>query len=129
MQNICLLQIDELLVSNGNSLKDFSCLPQPIRSNSYILENRFLIDELSYDRTIMSEMHESLYRCLTAEQLNVYENIMTTVHSQVGGFIFLIWIWWNRKNIYVNIIQWNQIYRNDNIKCSFKWDCSFLAEK
>ena len=89
LQNICLLQIDELLVSNGKPLKDFSCLPKPIRSNSYLLENRFLIDELIYDRTTMSEMHESLYRCLTAEQLNVYENIMITVHNQVGGFFFL----------------------------------------
>ena len=40
----------------------------------------------------MSEMHESLYIyiyiyiCLTIEQLNVYENTMTVVHNQVGGF-------------------------------------------
>ena len=37
----------------------------------------------------MSEMHESLYTCLTAEQLNVYENIMIVVHNQEGGFFFL----------------------------------------
>jgi len=53
------------------------------------LKIRFLIDELSYDRTAISETHESLYRCLTAEQLNVYENIMTTVHNQVGGFFYM----------------------------------------
>jgi len=34
----------------------------------------------------MSVMHESLFRCLTVEQLDVYENIMTAVRTQVGGF-------------------------------------------
>ena len=92
IQNICLLQIDELLVSNGKSLKDFSCLPPPTRSTSYILENRFLINELSCDRTSMYEIHASLFKCLTTEQSNAYENIMTVVHTQVGGFFFLICI-------------------------------------
>ena len=44
-------------------------------------------------------MHASLFKCLTAEQLNVCENIMTAV--QLGGFFFLIRIWRNMQNIYV----------------------------
>jgi len=44
LQNLCLLQVKELLISNGKSLKDFSCLPKPIHLDSFIYENRFIID-------------------------------------------------------------------------------------
>jgi len=86
IQNLYLLQLEELLISNGKSLKDFNSLPQPIHSNSFIYENRFIIDELNYDKLQMSEMHSSFFQSLTVEQLVVYENIMTTVLSQVGSF-------------------------------------------
>jgi len=37
----------------------------------------------------MSEMHCSLFQSLTLEQVEVYENIMTAVLPEVGGFLFL----------------------------------------
>jgi len=86
LENLCLLQVEDLLLSNGKSLKHFNSLPQPIHSDSFIYENRFIIDELNYDKIQMSEMHASLFQSLTTKQLDVYENIMTTVLSQVGGF-------------------------------------------
>jgi len=70
-------------------LKDFPSLPQPIHSDSFIYQNRFIIDELNYDKIEMSEMHCSLFQSLTPEQVDVYENIMTAVLSKVGGFFFL----------------------------------------
>jgi len=39
----------------------------------------------NYEKIQMSEMHASLFQSLTTEQLDVYENIMTAVLSQVGG--------------------------------------------
>jgi len=89
IQNLCLLQLKDLLISNGKSLKDFNSLPQPIHSDSFIYDNRFIINELNYDKLQMSEMHSSLCQSLTVEQLLVYENIMTVVLSQVGSFFFL----------------------------------------
>jgi len=89
IQNLCLLQLEELLILNGKSLKDFNSLPQTIHSDSFIYENRLIIDELNYDKIQMSEIHFSLFQSLTVEQLVVYENIMTAVLSQVGGFFFL----------------------------------------
>jgi len=83
IQNLCLQQLEELFISNGKSLKDFNSLPQPIHSDSFIYENRFIIDELNYDKIQISEIHSSLFQSLTAKQLVVYENIMTTVLSQV----------------------------------------------
>ena len=82
-------------------MKDFPSLPQPIHSDSFIYQNRFIIDELNYDKIEISEMHCSFFQSLTPEQVKVYENIMTAVLSEVGGFFFLIWLWSNRKNFHV----------------------------
>jgi len=89
IQNLCLLQVEDLLISNGKSLKDFPSLPQPIHSDAFIYQNRFIIDELNYDKIEMSGMHCSLFQSLTSEQVEVYENILTAVLSEVGGFFFL----------------------------------------
>jgi len=50
--------------------------------------NRFIIDELNYDKMSMSEMNSSFFQSLTVEQVDVYENIMTTILSEVGDFSF-----------------------------------------
>ena len=78
-------------------MKDFLSLPQPIHSDSFIYQNRFIIDELNYDKIEMSEMHCSLFQSLTPEQVKVYENIMTAVLSEVGGFFFLYGFGGTRK--------------------------------
>jgi len=69
-------------------LKDFPNLPQPIHLDSFIYQNRFIIDELNYDKIEMSEMHCSLFQSLTPEQVEVYENIMTATLLEVCGFFF-----------------------------------------
>jgi len=79
IQNLCLLQVKDLLISNSKSLKDFSSLPQPIHSYSFIYENRFIIDELNYDKIKISEIYSFLFQSLTTVQVDVYENIMTTI--------------------------------------------------
>ena len=70
-------------------MKDFPSLPQPIHSDSFIYQNRFIIDELNYEKIEMFEMHCSLFQSLTPKQVEVYGNIMTAVLSEVGGFFFL----------------------------------------
>ena len=67
-------------------MKDFPSLPEPIHLDSFIYQNRFIIDELNYDKIEMSKMHCSLFQTLTPEQVEVYENIMTAVLSDLGGF-------------------------------------------
>ena len=44
IQNLCLLQVEELLILNGKCLKDFPSLPEPIHSYSFIYQNRFIIN-------------------------------------------------------------------------------------
>jgi len=67
LENLCLLQVEDLLLYNSKYLKDFNNLPQPIHSDSFIYENRFIIDGLNYDKIQMSEMHASLFQSLIAE--------------------------------------------------------------
>jgi len=47
------------------------------------------MDELNYNKDEMVKEHTSLLKCLTVEQLNVYENIISSVVSEKGGFFFL----------------------------------------
>jgi len=42
LHNLCLLEVKELLNSNGRALTDYSCLPQPDLSNSFKFQNLVL---------------------------------------------------------------------------------------
>jgi len=80
-------------------LKDFPSLPEP-NSDSFIYQNRFIIDELNYDKIEMSEMHCSLFQTLTPEQGSLGEyNDNSPVKP--WWFLFLIWLWGNWKNFHV----------------------------
>ena len=108
LHDLCLLEIQELLMANDRSLQEFVCLPQLDPSHSSFFQNSFIMDELNYNKDEMVKEHTSLLKCLTAEQLNVYENIISSVVSEKGGFFLSIWLWWNRKNFHLeNIICCN----------------------
>jgi len=89
LHNLCLLEVEELLNSNGRALTDYSSLPQPDLSNSFKFHNRFIIDEMNYDKEQMEKVHHSLLQSITNEQLHVYNKIMTAMNSYVGNFFFL----------------------------------------
>jgi len=50
--NLCLIEVEELLNSNGRALTDYSSLPQPDLSNSFKFHNRFIIGEMNYDKEL-----------------------------------------------------------------------------
>jgi len=60
LHNLCLLEVEELLNSNRRSLTDYSSLPQPDLSHYFKFNNRFIIDELNYDKEEMEKLHHSL---------------------------------------------------------------------
>ena len=43
------------------------CLPHHNLSNSLKLQNRFIIDELNYDKEEMEKIHQSLFKSRTDE--------------------------------------------------------------
>ncbi|XP_027903668.1 uncharacterized protein LOC114163562 [Vigna unguiculata] len=89
LQKLCLLEIEEMLMSNGRSLKDYPSLPQLDLSDVHTFNNRFIIDELQYNKQDMAKEHDSLFKALNDEQIHVYQDIMTIVLSKKGGFFFL----------------------------------------
>lgn len=74
---------------NGRSLKDFNSLPMPVRNLDCDFQDKLIFDELNYDRDELERTHYSLLGSLTPEQRSVYDNIMSVVMSNSGGFFFL----------------------------------------
>lgn len=89
LKNLCLIELEKLLQSNGRSLRDYSSMPFPIVSDVLDYQNRLIVDELSYDRDDMARTHCTLLESLTPEQKNVYSEIMEAVSTGSGGFFFL----------------------------------------
>jgi len=61
-----------MLMSNGRSLKDYPSLPQLDLSDVHTFNNRFIVDELQYNKQDMMKEHDSLFKALNDEQIHVY---------------------------------------------------------
>ena len=70
-------------------MKDYPSLPQLDLSDVHTFNNRFIVDELQYNKEDMAKEHDSLFKALNDEQIHVYQDIMTAVLSKKGGFFFL----------------------------------------
>ncbi|CAH9098656.1 unnamed protein product [Cuscuta europaea] len=64
-------------------------MPCPDESDMTDFQNKFLVDEMSYDREQQVSLHSSLLEKLTAEQRHTYDHIITVVYSNLGGFFVL----------------------------------------
>ncbi|MCH80586.1 ATP-dependent DNA helicase PIF1 [Trifolium medium] len=89
LQNLCLIEIGKLLMSNGRSLDDYKSMPIPVYEDVNLFENKLIADELSYDRDELGVLHTTLLEKLTEEQHSVYQKIMTSVLGGSGEFYFL----------------------------------------
>ncbi|XP_045793087.1 uncharacterized protein LOC123888169 [Trifolium pratense] len=89
LQNLCLIEIQKLLLLNGRTLSDYKTMPVPVDGDVNNFENRLIAEELSYNRDELGVLHASLVEQLTEEQLSVYQKIMTSVLSETGEFYFL----------------------------------------
>lgn len=89
LQNLCLIEIEKLLMCNGRSLKDHKTLPYLVFDELLAQPNKFIADELNYDKDQQGQLHQSLLEKLTDEQYDVYATIMKSVEGQDGQFYFL----------------------------------------
>jgi len=72
--------------------------------------NKFIVDELNYDKDKECQLHKSLLEKLTDEQYGVYSTIMKSVETQDGQFCFLYG--YGGKYLYVeDTIRGHQITR------------------
>ncbi|XP_057451847.1 uncharacterized protein LOC130743628 [Lotus japonicus] len=86
---ITLTEIEKILQRNDKSLKDHSCLPYQIFDDVEQFQNKFIVDELNYNKQEMTAKQASYLTMMTAEHNGVYDNIMQSVLSESGRFFFL----------------------------------------
>ncbi|XP_074337030.1 uncharacterized protein LOC141674206 [Apium graveolens] len=82
-------EIDELLLSVGKSLKKFDQLPQPPRSYLNNGTNNLIIEETSYDTRKMEYETAKLLQDCTEEQRKIYDAVIQSIDSNVGGIFFV----------------------------------------
>ncbi|KAL6546147.1 hypothetical protein OROGR_010021 [Orobanche gracilis] len=89
VRNLALFEMEKILASNNYSLKDWKSMPFPDEFVIPDIRNRFIHDEISYDKDAMNNEHSVLYSKLTDEQRGVYHKIMSVVDRGRGGVFFL----------------------------------------
>ncbi|XP_061357242.1 uncharacterized protein LOC133301608, partial [Gastrolobium bilobum] len=89
IMNSTLAEIDKVLQSNGRSLSDYPSMPRIMMESLLDIQNRLVLDELSYDRLFLIEEHKRLLHSLIDEQKDVYEKIISAVSRGTGFFFFL----------------------------------------
>jgi hypothetical protein len=78
-----LFELENLLRDAGYSLAHFS-LPIPDNIGTASTENRFLLDELSYDSSVLSSSVEIVIPRLNCCQKNVFDAICSSVMNKEG---------------------------------------------
>ncbi|XP_074327016.1 uncharacterized protein LOC141664957 [Apium graveolens] len=72
VKNYALVEIEKLLNDIGKSLKDFPTMHFPPDVFRCTDLNRLIIEETSYNKDEMKELHDANYNKLNAEQMKVY---------------------------------------------------------
>lgn len=75
--------------SNEKSLADFTCFSNYDLSGVEHYQNKFGVDEMTYNSEEMQDMHANLVSSLTDEQRKVHDQIMGAVTKYSGIFYFV----------------------------------------
>ncbi|CAH9134582.1 unnamed protein product, partial [Cuscuta epithymum] len=89
LEKLALAELEKLLRGRGKSLRDYPPMPTVTMDSMLSSNDRMIYEELSYDRSAMTEEHAKLVGSLTDEQKSVYETIMHSVEEEVGGVFFV----------------------------------------
>lgn len=89
VDNYTLYEIEQLLRTNGSSLKKFVGMPYPSAEFVISTTNRLIYDELNYDRKDLQEEHAKLFDSLTSEQKVIYERIVSIIDKYHEGVFFV----------------------------------------
>ncbi|XP_019155261.1 PREDICTED: uncharacterized protein LOC109152142 [Ipomoea nil] len=88
-KNYGLLELDKLLEQQNRSLKDYHPMPIPEMTNSRLVQNRLLFEELSYDHEFLQQEALELCEKLTEEQRIIYDTVLDDISSKRGGLFFV----------------------------------------
>ncbi|GKC10306.1 ribonuclease H-like domain, reverse transcriptase, RNA-dependent DNA polymerase [Tanacetum coccineum] len=87
--NICLMYIEEKLLSNSKSLKNIVNMPYPNFDFTMEGYNRLIYDEMDYKIPELIIQHQQLYASLTEEQTSIYNTIIDACNNNKGGMFFV----------------------------------------
>ena len=86
---LALVEIDNILQSNGRSLKDYPPMPIPDSSARPSHLNRLVAEEQDYDKEALYIEYNRLRSSMIDEQKNVFNIIMSSISSNKGGVFFV----------------------------------------
>ncbi|XP_022023953.1 uncharacterized protein LOC110924229 [Helianthus annuus] len=89
LENICLSEIEKLLLTNGSTVRNFDDMPSVPDNYVSSSNNRLIMKELSYYRLALQREHDRYVKCLTAEQERIYKIVMEAIEKGDGGVFFV----------------------------------------
>jgi hypothetical protein len=86
-----LYRLELLLNANTSSysLAQFG-LPMPSQALLNTLQDRLLMEEKDYDRSVLAAQHDEMFKCLNTEQLGIY-NVMTSVVAKTEQCLIFVY--------------------------------------
>ncbi|PIA56622.1 hypothetical protein AQUCO_00700758v1 [Aquilegia coerulea] len=89
IQNLTLIEIEKIMNQNNRSLKEFQSFPFPELDFENQLGNKYIREEITYDRSKLHSEFQTLHARLNIQQKQVYEVVMNSVLSNIGGLFFV----------------------------------------
>ncbi|XP_022007740.1 uncharacterized protein LOC110907007 [Helianthus annuus] len=89
LENICLSEIEKLLLTNGSTVRNFDDMPSVQDNYASSSNNRLIMKELSYDILALQREHDGYVKCLTAEQEMIYQIVTEATEKGDGGVFFV----------------------------------------
>ncbi|XP_044591486.1 uncharacterized protein LOC123269716 [Cotesia glomerata] len=87
--NQCLILLEDIVTSmSGKSLLEFG-LPEPLREQSNVINNRQYMNELAYDVSQLIEAVSVGVSKLNDDQKQVYDEVLNNIDSNSGKLFFL----------------------------------------
>ncbi|KAI9128206.1 hypothetical protein K1719_001199 [Acacia pycnantha] len=88
-EQVALQEIDSLLWKNGKSLLEFPTMPLPEELPPIDVSNQLILQELNYDKHALQVEANNLQNSLNLEQKQIFNNVMSCLQKDEGGFFFV----------------------------------------
>ncbi|XP_023734360.2 uncharacterized protein LOC111882234 [Lactuca sativa] len=89
LKNLTLFEIEQVLLQNNSSLKNYKNMPIPDLDSVSSSNNQLITEELEYDITAMKTEFDRMFLALTNEQRHIFLDIMSAVKENKGGVFFV----------------------------------------
>ncbi|XP_020249214.1 uncharacterized protein LOC109826600 [Asparagus officinalis] len=89
LQNHALLEIQGLLLQNGQPLLNFSGMPTPDPQLLKQCSDKLISQELNFNREELRKDHEIYFQGLNIQQRDVYNAVIDSVYNRSGGLYLL----------------------------------------